>query len=133
MIKAVRRRPGSTPPEIQKLVVDDDCPDCRARLEQLWYFVAEDGLDEIPADWQKRCRRCAAACEQVAGHDSEQLRAAIEAVEQARHLVKLMRDEEPDTVPTDHHLAAADQHLDQCRVVMLRAWDLTYEQRKTAS
>ena len=40
---------------------DDYCPDCRTRLERLWYFVAEEGLKEIPTDWEKRCRRCTAA------------------------------------------------------------------------
>lgn len=36
---------------------EDGCADCRERVDQLWALAAEEGLTELPEDWETRCSR----------------------------------------------------------------------------
>lgn len=35
--------------------MDDECADCRDRLNQLWNIAAEEGMTELPEEWERRC------------------------------------------------------------------------------
>lgn len=54
----------------------------------------------------------------------DNLKAAIDAVAEARHRVKLALDGQPFDNQLGEHLAAAYDHVEDCRDVLGRAWTL---------
>lgn len=54
----------------------------------------------------------------------DNLKAAIDAVIEARHRVKLALDGQPFDNPLGEYLATAYDHVEDCREVLLRAWTL---------